>query len=248
MVKGITIYPFNLLGESGVTVTAFADAAYPKARLYDRSLNFYWQYTNTAAFTITADAGASFSKYIDFLAVVNHNWSGATIDWQYSDNGTAWTNALPQWTQSGSLPIYKELTTPLLHRYWRASIGSVASPRATEVYMSLGYPFRVVWSDTPTGRDQDNVDWIKTVGSLERSVKIAEAQKMRTYPIFHHKTDVSTLSSFRTAMDYLDEYSKPFFVKDHENGYWFARLVEVSEEEYNSEGIAHRNLSLMEML
>ena len=43
MPDNLTIYPFNLLGESGVTVTASADAAYPKGRLYDRSIDFYWQ-------------------------------------------------------------------------------------------------------------------------------------------------------------------------------------------------------------
>jgi hypothetical protein len=243
----IILYPFNLLGESGVTVTANADSAYPKTRLYDRSLNYYWQYTQTGAFTITVDQGASYSLYVDFLAVGIHNFINATIAWQYSSNGSSWTNAVDSWYQTSGAQIVKTLTTPLLYRYWRLSVGSVASPRCVEVYMSLGHSFRIVWDSTPTGSEEDSVEWIKTVGNLERSIKTGDARKMRDYPIFHH-TSTSTLTSFRSAMSYLDGYSKPFFVKDHESGYWLARMTSVSKEDYNSEGVAFRTLSLVEMI
>jgi len=248
MPDNLTIYPFNLLGESGVTVTASADAAYPKGRLYDRSIDFYWQYTATGAFVLRLDQGASFSKYVDFLAICNHNFSGAMIDWQYSSNGSSWTNAVAQWTQSGNAQVVKTLTTPLLYRYWRISVGSVASPRCTELYMSLGYPFRIVWSDEPAGTDVDNVQWVNTIGGLERSIKNGDSKRKRSYPLFHHETAESTLIKFREAVSFLDSYTKPFFVKDHEDSYWLARFTEVSEERYSTPGTTFRDVSLLEMI
>jgi hypothetical protein len=248
MPDNLIIYPFNLLGESGVTVTAYADAAYPKGRLYDRSIDFYWQYTATGAFVLSLDQGASFSKYVDFLAICNHNFSGATIDWQYSSNGSAWVNAVAQWSQSGNAQVVKTLTTPLLYRYWRISVGSIASPRCTELYMSLGYPFRIVWDSNPTSLDKDNVEWIPTIGSLERSVKMGAVRKSRRYPLFHHQTAESTMTNFDLVTGYMDNYSKPFFVKDHDSNYWLARFESISEVQYNSKGMAFRDVSLVEML
>lgn len=248
MPDNIIIYPYNLLGESGVTVTASADVAYPKTRLYDHSIDFYWQYTATEGFIISLNQGSSFSKYVDFLAICNHNFSGATIDWQYSSNGSSWVNAIDQWTQSDNLQVVKTLTNPLLYRYWRILVGSVASPRCGELYMSLGYPFRIIWDSNPTSLDKENVEWIPTIGSLERSIKMGNVRRSRRYPLFHHQTAESTMDNFDVVTGYMDNYSKPFFFKDHTNNYWLSRFESISEVQYNSKGMAFRDVSLVEMI
>lgn len=243
----LTLYPFNLLGEPATIVSAPADLEYPVSRLYDRSIDFYWRKSASSAFVISVDQGSAGVNYVDFLAVARHNFVGATVDWQYSSNASSWTNAVPQWTPANNDSFYKTLTTPILRRYWRLSVGAVSSPSATEVYMSLAYPFRIIWNETPSGTDLDNVDWFTSVGGFERSVKNGESKRRRQYPLFHHSS-TSTLASFRQAMLYTDSYSKPFYIKDHEDQYWLAKLTDMSEERYASEGITFRQVSLTELL
>lgn len=243
----ITLYPFNLLAESGSIVTdSPADlTGYPGVRLYDRSIDFYWKSAG-GALTVQVDQGASVSESIDFLAITRHNLDTLAMQWQWSDNGSAWTDAVTDWTQSGNSQIIKTLASPLSHRYWKVTAAS-GSHTITEVWMSRGYKFQVVAANTPEGEYEDNVVWRKTYGDIEISSKKGARRRIRTYPLFHHD-DGYTLASFRAAITYLDSYSKPFYIKDHEGDYWFCRLVDPSTEQYTTPGTTEREITVIEQL
>jgi hypothetical protein len=241
----ITLYPFNLLALSGSIVAAPTGVSgYPATRLYDRSIDFYYKTTST--FYAQVDQGAAVEESIDFLAISRHNLDADSMQWQWSDNGSAWTDAVTDWTQSGYAQIIKTLDTALSHRYWKVTAG--ANANVTEVWMSRGYRFRVVAPDGPEGTYEANVDWRKSYGDVEISRKRGSRRRIRTYPLFHHETAESTLANFREAISYLDHFSKPFYIKDHEGEYWPCRLEEPSVEEYTTPGTTDRQITVIEQL
>ena len=245
--SSIKLYPYNILAEdAAITVTGSPDSGYLESRLYDRSVDFYWKYTNTGDITIHCDQGAGSILDVDFLAIERHNFNGRTIHWEWSDNDSAWTPAVTNWSQGNNNQIIKTLTTPLTHRYWRIRVIGAVNPQCTEVWMSLGYEFRINYRENPGGKDQPNVRWRETLGGMERSTKLGDARKVRSYMLPHFQNDY-TLASFRTAMSYLDEYSKPFYLKDHESNYWFTRLRD-TDETYTTEETAEREIEFLEML
>jgi len=65
------------------------------------------------------------------------------------------------------------------------------------------------------------VIWEETLGGCERSTKLGDVRKGRMYSVFLTPT---LLTTWRTMLSYLDENSKPFYVKDHESNYWLGRF------------------------
>jgi len=244
----IKFFPYNLLSESGVSVsvTGDADSGYPESRLYDRSIDFYWKYTTGGTITFQVDQGAAGDLAVDFLAIERHNFNGLAMTWDWSTNGSSWTN-VESWTQSGNTQIIKTISSPLTKRYWRVVATSAVAPQCTEIYMSAGYEYQVVFDNVPIGKDQDFVEWQATYGGLEISSKRSPKKRTRSYHLFHANT-VFTLSSFRELLSYLDDYSKPFYFKDHEGDYWLARFSPIPDENYTTEGTAETQVQLLEML
>jgi hypothetical protein len=144
-----------------------------------------------------------------------------TVQWQHSDNGSVWTDAVTDWSQSDNNQIVKSLASALDHRYWRVHVASSVNPQCTEVFMSSGYEFKVRFDEMPEENDIDRVKWHETLGGLERSVKMGDVRRVRKYSVFLDPTGVSNWS---TVISYLDENSKPFYVEDHEGNYWLARF------------------------
>lgn len=219
----IKLFTYNVLDQSGsaVTVTGSPDSGYPEERLYDRDIDFYWKYTASATVTFHVDQGASGSLVIDTLIVDKHNFSGRAMSWQYSDNDSDWSDLVPGWTQGDNNQIVKESTESSAHRYYRLVVTNAVNPQCTEVFMSHGYTFQVRFDEPPEETDVDNVFWEETLGGNERSVKLGDERKGRIYSVFLNPT---LLASWRTAISYLDQNSKPFYVKDHEDNYWLARF------------------------
>jgi len=243
----LKLFTYNILDQtdSTVTVTGSADSGYPESRLYDRSIDFYWQYTASGDLIIHVDQGASNQLSVDTLFIERHNFNGFVMQWQYSDNDSDWTDAVTDWTQSGNTQIVKTLAAAVTHRYWRVHVASAVNPRCTEVFMSGGYSFQVRFDSLPEEADTDNVIWNETLGGIERSVKLGDIRKGRKYSFFLYP---ELLTNWRTAIDYLDENSKPFYIKDHEGNYWLARFKALPGGSFPTEQQQYKEVELLELL
>ena len=244
MGSAITIYPANILETGTVSVTGDADSGYPEARLYDRSNDFLWKRTATAAVEIAVDQSAA-PLVVDFLAVAAHNFIGRDLAWQYSDNGADWTDAVAGWTQADDGLIVRTLAAPAAHDHWRLTVSAMDDPQCAEVFMGPGYAFAVQAGNAPAGRDLDNVQWTATVGGSERSTKFGDRRRRRDYALF---LSPSEFSQFTAAMDFLDEYSRPFFLTDHTGLTYLARVDGTPDIAWDHKTHTHVMLAILEQL
>jgi hypothetical protein len=243
----IKLYTYNVLDQSGsaITVTGSPDSGYPEERLYDRSIDFYWKYTASATITFHVDQGAGGSLLVDTLIINRHNFTGRSMSWQYSDNDSDWSDLVTGWTQGDNNQIVKVSTEASAHRYLRLVVTSAVNPQCTEVFMSSGYEFQVRFDEPPEELDVDNVLWEETLGGCERSTKLGDVRKGRMYSVFLNPT---LLASWRTAISYLDENSKPFYVKDHEDNYWLGRFKGLPGGVFPVEQNQTKQFELLEIL
>jgi len=243
----ITLYTRNILETGTVTVTGTPDTGYPEARLHDRAVSLYWKDTVTEAKDFTVDQGASGNLAVDFLAVFRHNFSGIAMQWQYSnDDFSADVNdAVTDWTQGDNNAIVKVMGSAETQRYWRVTLASMANPKCGEIFMSFGRSFDVMQSPASVAGENDNVRWHRSVGGLERSTKLGEAVRHRQYTLF---LSASELTSFQAAMAELDEYSRPFWIKDDAGAYFPCRLLAPPAEIGDHKTHAHLRIEVVEML
>jgi len=241
----IKLYTRNILEDGTLTVTGTADTGYPESRLYDRAISLYWKDTVTEAKIFHVDQGATGNESVDGLFIPKHNFNGEDLTWEYSTDDAAWTAAVTGWTQGDNNQIAKLLTTALMKRYWKATLTSMANPQCSEIFMSYGYEFQVDFASNPELTEVPNVQWNSSVGGLERSTKFGDERRQRSYALF---LDAANLALFRAAMDDLDHYSKPFYLKDHEGNYFMARLMGVPQESFMTEGHVTMTVNFIEML
>ena len=244
----LRLLTFNVLDfdTTVVGVTGTPDSGYPEARLYDSSIDFYWKYTATGDVTILVDQGAIASwPVVNTLIIERHNFTGRTMAWEYSDNGSVWYDLIASWVQGDNLQIVKESTETSSHRYLRLVITGAVNPRCSEVYMGGYYEFKVRFDDPPKEKDVDNVVWTATLGGIERSNKLGDVRRGRIYALFLYP---EALIEYREAVAYLDEFSKPFYIRDHENDYWFARFRELPGGSFITEQQQEKEVELLEIL
>jgi len=241
----VKLFTKNILEDSTVTVTGTADTGYPESRLFDRAISLYWKDTITEAKTFHVDQGASGWDVVDALFIPKHNFSGYDLTWEYSDDDALWLPAVSGWTQGDNNQIEKTLPSSLTHRYWKVTLSSMANPQCSEIFMGYGYEFQADFHKNPSWEDTPNVVWNQTVGGLERSTKLGNKRRTRSYLMYLNST---TKVTFRTAMADLDNYSKPFYFKDHEGNYFMARLLDVPPEDFMTEGDLTLPISVIEML
>jgi len=244
----IRIYPFNALAfdTSAIAVTGTGDSGYPESRLYDRSIDFYWKYTATGNVTIHVDQGAGVDwPVVNTLFVERHNFTGRVINWEYSDNDAVWTPFVTAWTQGDNLQIVKESTETSAHRYLRLVVEGAVNPQCTEVYMTGYYEFQVRFDAPPEEQDVDNVVWTATLGGIERSSKLGDVRRGRRYNLFLYP---EKLIEYRAAVVYMDQFSKPFYLKDHENNYWFSRFKQLPGGSFITEQQEEKEVELLEIL
>lgn len=221
----IIFYPRNILESSTVTVTGTPDTGFPESRLYDRAISLFWKDTATGAYDFKVDQGvADGAPAIDFLAIEKHNFSSEDLEWQWSTNGSSWNDAVTDWTQDDNAQIIKTLGAALTKRYWQVTLTSMTNPKCSEIYMSLGYSFSLKQLPSPQKTDIDNVRRGRSVGGLTRSTKHGQARRSRTYSFL---LSAAQLTSFDEMTALLDEYSKPFYIKDHAGAYYMARFTGV---------------------
>jgi len=244
----IRILPFNALSlsTSSVTVTGTADSGYPESRLYDHSIDFYWKYTASGTLEITCDQGALGSwPLVNTLLIDKHNFNGRTISWEYSSNGSDWSDMVTSWVQGDNLQIVKESLIDVAYRYHRLTVASAVNPQCTEVWMGGNYEFNVRYDDPPEQSDSDNVIWTETLGGIERSTKLGGVRRGRVYSLFLFP---DALTNWKALVAYLDEYSKPFYVRDHEGDYWFSRFRTLPGGVYITEQQQEKEIELLEIL
>ena len=244
----IRILPFNALSisTSAVTVTGTPDAGYPEARLYDRCIDFYWKYTVSGTVVIQCDQGSGIDwPLVNTLIIDKHNFNGKTLSWEYSSNNVDWYDMVPSWVQGDNLQIVKESAIATAYRYHRFTIASAVNPQCTEIYMGGYYEFQVRFDSPPEDLDTENVVWGETLGGLERSTKLGDVRKGRKYSLFLYP---EKLTDYRAAVAYMDEYSKPFYLKDHEDNYWLARFIQLPGGTYVTEQQQMKDIELLEIL
>jgi len=241
----IKLYTRNILEDGTVTVTGTADTGYPRSRLFDRAISLYWKDTVTEAKVFHVDQGATGNVSVDGLFIPKHNFNGEDIAWEYSENDSDWSPACAGWTQGGNEQIVKVLSAALTKRYWRVTLTSMENPQCSEIFMSYGYEFQADFVQNPEFGDVPNVQWNMTVGGLERSTMFGDKRRTRSYALF---LDATNLALFRAAMVYLDNYSKPLLLKDHEGSYFMARLVDIPRESFMTEGHVTMTVNFIEML
>lgn len=244
----LRILPFNVLDLSTtvVGVTGTGDSGYPESRLYDRSIDFYWKYTATGDITVHVEQGAGLSwPVVNTLIIDRHNFTGRTIAWEYSDDGAVWNDMVASWSQGDNLQIVKESTETSAHRWYRLVVTGAVNPQCTEVYMTGYYEFPVRFDDPPIEKDVDNVVWTETLGGIERSNKLGDVRKGRIYALFLYP---EKLIEYREAVAYLDEFSKPFYIRDHESNYWLARFRQLPGGSFITEQQEEKEVELLEIL
>ena len=243
----ITLYTRNILETGTVTVTGTPDTGFPESRLHDRAISLFWKDTVTEAKNFVVDQGATGNLAVDFLAVQRHNFSGAAMQWQYSNDNFAGDShdAVTDWNQGDNNQIIKTIAAAATHRYWRVILASMANPKCGEIYMSCGRTFEVKASPAPMYGERENVQWNRTVGGLERSSKLGDERRARDYGLF---LSASELTDFQAAMTELDGYSKPFYIKDDEGAYFMCRLLIVPVPSGDHKTHKRIQLSVIEML
>jgi len=244
--SAITLYTRSLLEAAAVAVTG-EDAGFPATRLHDRSIALFWRYTATGAVEFRADQGEDGNQAVDFLAIARHNFGGQAMTWQYSsDDFAADTHdAVPGWIQPDNLPIVQSLAVPVPARCWRVTVGSMSNPQCSEIFMAAGFTVEIVSRPNPNGRLVSNVQWTQTVGGQERSTKLGDRRRRRSFPLF---VSPAELEDLRDALDALDEYSRPFYLKDDAGDVWPCRLEDDPLENFDHKTHTHLTLNVIEML
>ena len=244
----IALYTRNILETGTVTVTGTPDSGFPESRLYDRAISLFWKDTVAEAKNFVVDQGAGASLAVGFLAIQRHNFNTYAMQWQYSnDNFSADINdAVTDWNQGDNDQIIKTMSAAETQRYWRVTLASMTNPKCGEIFMSYGREFEAMINPVPDLKRVSNVRWNRTAGGLERSTKMGDVRRQRSYSLFIDATD---LTAFRAAMDELDEYSQPFWIKDHDGNYFLCRITEDIKEDYDHDaGRTRIQLNIIEQL
>lgn len=243
----IALYTRNILETGTVTVTGTPDTGFPESRLYDRATSLFWKDTVTQAKEVIVNQGAANILAVDFLAIHRHSFNGNNMQWQYSnDNFSADVHdAVTDWTQGDNAQIIKTLGSPVTQRYWRVILSSITNPKCGEIFISQGYSFNALREGNPTGRDMDNVRWNRTVGGIERSTKVGQKRKAGTYSFW---MSAAEYANFLTVKDYLNDYAKPFYFKDHKDNYFMAKFEGMPEENFDHNTHTRVTINIVEML
>jgi hypothetical protein len=233
----ITFYPYNILELGSFGATDFGDTpltpdtGYPESRLYDRVISLFWKYTGTTGAYFVVDQSAITALAVNFLAISKHNFgSDKYMQWQYSDDGNTWYDYITDWTQTDNNQIIKTEVTPLTKDYWRVALTTIANPQCSEIFMSRAYSFNALREEHPAGRHVSNVKWARTIGGESRSTKFGEKKRVRDYTIWMSSSE---WADFETVLSYLNDYSYPFYFKDHEGDYYMAHFEEEPEFDFN---------------
>ncbi len=261
----IELITYNILESGTVSISVSATSGYPATRLYDRSVNLLWQAPGIPgdrfgfdedAFGFDDDAfgfvgedttitinQASSPKGIDTLWISNHNFVGLTLKWQQSADGNTWTTII-QWTATSSIQI-KTLSSVVTQNYWRLAIEGDDNHQCGEIIMGRARSFNIQNVPDPMHSWIENVAWQMSVGGQERSIKYGLRRTKRAYTLRLTSADLVILQS---ALDDLNDFSRPFLIIDKDGDYYLMRFDPVPTEDYILNDRTEIDISLLEML
>jgi hypothetical protein len=214
----------NLLeGTTTVSLTSgTAHASYPLYRLYDRKIGLIFQSTAAETIVIHIDQGASNIQAADRLIIpVGHNLDGETLDIEWSDNDSAWTPAVTQWTGDSGAQI--KSWSSISHRYWRFTITSPSSAvEIPELFLTQTYEF-----EKNPSRPVNNLDDLLNVtnnisaGGQDHFLINGDPKKRREYII-----RLATEAQKTNLETFYAEYggSKPFWLFDLDDEWIYGKL------------------------
>ncbi len=250
--------------------------SYPEARLYDWSKNLLWKSDATDGddyeigpmggddyqlgpmggddYKIGPEAGSDYViqisqsaiEAVDTLFIENHNLGGHSMAWQYSDDGSAWTDAVPAWLQEGSGYIVKTLAAALSKAYWRIKFNAMQGDvTAGEIVLGAGRSFGIQARPSPVHQPRDNVLWSRSVGGQERGIKLGDVRRVRSYTL---RLDSSGLDDMQAVFSDLSGFSVPLLFKDKDGEWFLARFDPPPSEDYFNKAATEIDISVVEML
>ena len=157
----------------------------------------------------------------------------------------SWSDAVTDWTQSGTDDIVKTLGSSQTKRYWKVTVSSITNPMAGEIIMGLAYEFDILARPDPVAGDLSNVAWTRSIGGQERGIQIGGKRRLRTYGV---SLNSSELSSFRQIVEDIEDYSKHFLFKDADGEWFLARFEVPPQEIYYNISETRLHLRVMEAL
>ena len=240
-------FPFNALELGSLSVNQTADSGYPEARLFDRAISLYWKATLSGEFNFDLNQSGTVHP-IDFLAIARHNLTGKTLNWLYSptnDYSGDSNEATTPFSVADNNPIVKRIASPVTCQYWRVNGAALVNPQIGEIFMSRGFAFNCLRDSNPYGGDVDQVQWNQSLGGVERGSKLGAKKRVRNYTFMLSDTE---FADFETVVGYLDDYSKPFFFKDHADNYFLARFDEMPSFDFNHNVYTRVGVRILEML
>lgn len=197
----------------------------------------------SGALTIDAE-DVTYSSITDNSPYINARGQNGTDNVAHTSGATVIYYGSP-WTQDGSSQIVKTIPAELNKRYWRVTLSSMTDPRCAEMWITYGYEFGVQYRPSPLMRDSSNVIWSRTVGGSERSTKFGEVRRIRQYGLYLDATD---LALWDAAIDYLDGYSKPFYLTDHEGDTMLGRFDGQPAKDFGNQDYTTINFTFLEIL
>lgn len=213
----------NILETSTVALSAGTeDPAYPLYRLYDRNIGRVFRPAAAATVEVKVDQGASDNLAVDRLLIPSgHNLAGMTLDIKHSDDDTAYTEAVPQWT--GTDGLMEKSWSPATHRYWKFIITDPpAVPELAELFLTQTYS----WERDPARPAGPfdkvfNVENDLTAGGQERFLVHGDPRRQRLY----HMPRCGEAQK-GGVLDLYDGYggSRAFWLYDHEGNWIYGRL------------------------
>lgn len=266
MGESVTLHGFNLLELGAVAVNADADTGYPASRLYDRSKGLIWKTSGgEQELSITVEQvvdlfgysnddfgwdgdgfgreGAPGLRDIDTLWVGGHNFAGHEIVWESSENGTDWTER-SRWWQSDDDPIVQVLGSAVTAQFWRLRVEEIGGAECGEIIMTEAVAIGIRNTPAPMHDHEPAVVWSRSLGGLDRSIKYGDSRAMRRYVL---DVTAANLTDFQAFVADLDEFSRPFLVKDKDDAYRLMRFSPVPAEDYFSRLRTRLTLDLVEV-
>jgi hypothetical protein len=104
----------------------------------------------------------------------------------------------------------------------------------------------VVWDSPPALRQVADVEWQRTYGGVDHSIRIGPKRKARDYTVFMDRV-VYPVASLRADLEYLNDLSKPIYVIDHEGVCFLAKFESDLQEDHMNEGILTATISVLEI-
>lgn len=184
---------------------------------------------------------------VDSVVMPGHTFDGVDLLFQYSDDGSTWSNAVTPWTQSGDSMIVKTFISPKSSNYFRLYTDSsmYVLPELAEFYVTK---FNEISSAPKYTVREGHVPNIKKISADSwKNRYLFNGEKRKT---FSYEFPYAS-SADKTIIEELENeclMKKPFYIYDHNGSVIYVELTDsISIVPINS---THFNIKieLMEVL